>query len=350
MCAEPQDEKKVEETVIVSEKVVEEKKVDRPKKLIEDDDSDDSDDDVPLSELYRKVNSLSHSGAKVEEKKVEEKVEEKEEEKEQEKVEEKEEEEMDAVENLEDTPITVRMEISQSSVDDDDDDEQAPDKVQDVSFSWFCEDLKVFFQKSNRLYRRDGDSKEQGTHNDLELDDKSVRVLAKTSPICAKDRASVDILIKLLLHSATYEHLKALNSARFSIWAVHPSKKHGQKTEHLWTYRFNDKEKRFESIRMLVDVSEREIRLITNLEEDCVISTPLLRPGSCFVLAADETFSQWIHDSCPSLDPVFEITLDEELSQDDDSKQQISCLTPERTKKGNSSSSWREKQTNSPEF
>ena len=273
--------------------------MDIPKKSIKDDDSDDddSDDDIPLTELYRKVSGLSNSSSKVEKKKEVE-VEEKEEE-----------EEMDEVEDHEDTPATVRMETSQSSVDNDDD-EKAPDKIQDVSFSWFCEDLKVFFQKSNRLYRRDGDSKDQETSTDLELDDKRVRVLAKTSPICAKDRASVDILIKLLLHSATYEHLKALNSARFSIWAVHPSKKHGQKTEHLWTYRFNDKEKRFESIRMLVDVSEREIRLITNLEEDCVISTPLLRPGSCFVLAADETFSQWIHDSCPSLDPVFEITLD----------------------------------------
>ena len=184
----------------------------------------------------------------------------------------------------------------------------------------------------------------------MELDDKSIRVLAKTSPICGKDRVSVDILIKLIIPCVTFEQLKYLNGSRFTIWAMHPSEKHGQKTEHLWTYRFNDRQKRFESIRMLVDVSECEIRLMTNLDTDCLISTPLLRPGSCFVLAGDEKFSQWIHNSCASLDPVFEISMNDDDVSQDDAKESFfsSCRTPERNKK--SASSWREKHTNSPEF
>ena len=174
---------------------------------------------------------------------------------------------MDEVEDHEDTPATVRMETSQSSVDNDDD-EQAPDKIQDVSFSWFCEDFQVFSEIKS-FVQRDGDSKDQETSTDLELDDKRVRVRQTSRKERSSLRGHSYQVASSLCHVRTSQ---SFDSARFSIWAVHPSKKHGQKTEHLWTYRFNDKEKRFESIRMLVDVSEREIRLITNLEEDCVIS------------------------------------------------------------------------------
>ena len=273
----------------------------------------------------------------------------------------------------EDTPATVRMEVSQTDddddYDDDVDDKNIPKRIEHVLFSWFCGDLKFYFENSKRLYRRDGESPEKQEEQQqegkivLDNDDESIRTIAKTSSICGKDRASLDVLVKLMIPTVTFEQLKSLNGACFSIWAMHPSKKHGGRVERLWTHRFDDKNKRFESIRLLVDVSEREIRLISNLDTDCLISTPRLRPGSCLVLAGDETFRRWIHDSCPSLEPVFEISLGEELSQKQEDEvtalpstttttSSSSCRTPERQKNDQHSKSlsWREKHTNSPEF